>query len=245
MLSGRYPSDEFAELRPRLTWDRVRGHALRPAPAPACSRSPAAARSPTAVSSACSPPTARGRRARRGDGVREPGRRDVPAGRDHLADRGDHAATGSWSRPRRASPARCRSGTATRSAGPTSSGAAIGEFLRVVDDLDRRAAGHRATRLDELAVTNLRRYIDEEREATGGVLPTDRQIVIERFRDELGDWRICVLSPFGAPRARAVGPRRRSAGARPPRRRGAGDLERRRHRRCDCPRPTRRRWPTR
>src|SRR4029077_18767216 len=33
---------------------------------------------------------------------------------------------------------------------------------------------------------------------TGGVVPTDRQIVVERFRDELGDWRVCVLSPFGA-----------------------------------------------
>ena len=49
-----------------------------------------------------------------------------------------------------------------------------------------------------LSILNLRMYLDEEREATGGVLPTDRQIVIERFRDELGDWRICVLSPFGA-----------------------------------------------
>ncbi len=45
---------------------------------------------------------------------------------------------------------------------------------------------------------NLRAYLAEEREATGGALPTDRQIVVERFRDELGDWRICVLSPFGA-----------------------------------------------
>ncbi len=52
--------------------------------------------------------------------------------------------------------------------------------------------------LDELAVRNLRAYLLEEREATGGILPTDRQLVIERFRDEIGDWRIAVLSPFGA-----------------------------------------------
>ena len=45
---------------------------------------------------------------------------------------------------------------------------------------------------------NLRAYLAEEREATGGLVPTDRQIVVERFRDELGDWRICILSPFGA-----------------------------------------------
>ena len=43
---------------------------------------------------------------------------------------------------------------------------------------------------------NLRAYLAEEREVTGA-LPTDRQIVVERFRDELGDWRICVLTPFG------------------------------------------------
>ena len=51
--------------------------------------------------------------------------------------------------------------------------------------------------LDALAVKNLRAYLDEERSVTGGVLPTDRQIVVERFRDELGDWRVCLLSPFG------------------------------------------------
>nr|MDQ3385181.1 DEAD/DEAH box helicase [Actinomycetota bacterium] len=51
--------------------------------------------------------------------------------------------------------------------------------------------------LDSLATSNLRRYLGEQLEATGA-LPTDRQIVVERFRDELGDWRVCILSPFGA-----------------------------------------------
>ena len=50
--------------------------------------------------------------------------------------------------------------------------------------------------LDERAADNLLAYLDDEREATGA-LPTDRRIVVERFRDELGDWRLCVLSPFG------------------------------------------------
>ena len=45
---------------------------------------------------------------------------------------------------------------------------------------------------------NLVRYLDEQREATG-VLADDRTIVVERFRDELGDWRVCIHSPFGAP----------------------------------------------
>ena len=44
---------------------------------------------------------------------------------------------------------------------------------------------------------NLLAYLAEEQEATGA-LPTDRTIVLERFRDELGDWRICLLTPFGA-----------------------------------------------
>ncbi len=48
------------------------------------------------------------------------------------------------------------------------------------------------------AARNLVRYLDEQREATG-ILPDDRTIVVERFRDELGDWRVCIHSPFGAP----------------------------------------------
>ena len=51
--------------------------------------------------------------------------------------------------------------------------------------------------LDERAATNLVAYLDEQAEATG-VVPDDRTIVVERFRDEIGDWRVCVLSPFGA-----------------------------------------------
>ena len=51
--------------------------------------------------------------------------------------------------------------------------------------------------LDELAASNVLGYLDEEREVTGA-LPTDRTIVLQRFRDELGDWRICLLTPFGA-----------------------------------------------
>src|SRR5439155_2645400 len=50
--------------------------------------------------------------------------------------------------------------------------------------------------LDERAADNLLAYLEDEREATG-TLPTDRRVVVERFRDELGDWRLCILSPFG------------------------------------------------
>jgi ATP-dependent Lhr-like helicase len=80
---------------------------------------------------------------------------------------------------------------------PYELGRALGQFLREVDDITNTRLREEYG-LDDLAILNLRTYLDEEREATGGVLPTDRQIVIERFQDELGDWRICVLSPFGA-----------------------------------------------
>jgi ATP-dependent Lhr-like helicase len=79
---------------------------------------------------------------------------------------------------------------------PAELGRAIGAFLREVGEWpDERLAVDCS--LDELAISNLRSYLDEERQVTGGSLPTDRQLVVERFRDELGDWRICVLSPFG------------------------------------------------
>jgi ATP-dependent Lhr-like helicase len=51
--------------------------------------------------------------------------------------------------------------------------------------------------LDELAARNLVLYLQDERDAAG-VVPDDRTIVVERFRDDLGDWRVCLLSPFGA-----------------------------------------------
>ena len=64
---------------------------------------------------------------------------------------------------------------------------------------DRCAAATSSTDrlLDANAAENLVAYVTEQREATG-TLPTDRAITVERFRDELGDWRICVLTPFGA-----------------------------------------------
>jgi ATP-dependent Lhr-like helicase len=80
---------------------------------------------------------------------------------------------------------------------PFELGQAVGEFTGQVatwsDDRLRSECD-----LDGLAVRNLRDYLEEERVATGGLLPTDRQLVVERFRDELGDWRVAVLSPFGA-----------------------------------------------
>ena len=51
--------------------------------------------------------------------------------------------------------------------------------------------------LDRTAAVNVLRYLDAQRAATG-IVPDDRTIVVERFRDEIGDWRVCILTPFGA-----------------------------------------------
>ena len=80
---------------------------------------------------------------------------------------------------------------------PYELGRAVGEAART----------RRFGDLDELAASNLTTYLDDQEAATG-VIPSDRTIVVERFRDEIGDWRVCVLSPFGgrvhAPWALAV-----------------------------------------
>jgi ATP-dependent Lhr-like helicase len=89
---------------------------------------------------------------------------------------------------------------------PVELGRALGVFTRETWDLaaSGKRGRERAIRalqehhdLDALAAENLVAYLEEEHEVTGA-LPTDRTIVLQRFRDELGDWRICLLTPFGA-----------------------------------------------
>jgi ATP-dependent Lhr-like helicase len=80
---------------------------------------------------------------------------------------------------------------------PYELGVAVGAFTRTL--ASRRDESLAADcDLDPLAVRNLRAYVAEEEAVTGGLLPTDQQIVVQRFRDELGDWRMAVLTPFGA-----------------------------------------------
>src|SRR3712207_1125519 len=78
---------------------------------------------------------------------------------------------------------------------PVELGRAIGEFSRWA--VDREPEELMGTHdLDRRAAANLVSYLREQRDATR-VVPSDRTIVVERFRDEIGDWRLCVLSPFG------------------------------------------------
>jgi len=83
---------------------------------------------------------------------------------------------------------------------PLELGRALGRFTREISEMNREEALSRLTRqsrLDPDSASHLLTYLEEQREH-GGSIPTDRNVVIERFRDELGDWRIAILSPFGA-----------------------------------------------
>ncbi|HEX4979398.1 MAG TPA: DEAD/DEAH box helicase, partial [Acidimicrobiales bacterium] len=195
MLAGRYPSDEFAEFRPRLTWDRVEGVLT-----------PRAGAQTLAVTSGGTIPdrglytvfTPEGGR------VGELDEEMVYESRE-----GETFVLGAttWRiqeitrdrvmvTPAPGEPGKLPFWRGDGIGRPYELGRAVGEFLRTLDattDDELMEGG-----LDALAVKNLRAFVDEEREVTGGVVPTDRQIVVERFRDELGDWRICILSPFGS-----------------------------------------------
>ena len=188
----------------------------------------------------CSPDGGAGRRARRGDGLRGALRPDVHARRHHLAHRGDHPRPGDRHARARGARGRSRSGRARASAARPSSARPSGAS-RASSSTTGRARGRRAcaTRAPSTgAPPRTWSPTCEDQAAATGAVPSDRAIVVERFRDEIGDWRLCVLSPFGArvhaPWALAL----RRAHPRPSRPGGARDLGRRRHRRCTCPTPT-------
>lgn len=77
-------------------------------------------------------------------------------------------------------------------------GRAVGEFIREIrgepDPIPRLRQRHG---LDERAARNVVAYLRDQADATGAI-PDDRTVVVERFRDEIGDWRVCILTPFGA-----------------------------------------------
>src|SRR6202022_4982199 len=83
---------------------------------------------------------------------------------------------------------------------PVEVGRAMGQAMRELTAVEPDAAIARLqerSRFDDRAASNLMNYLSDQAQATGTV-PTDRTIVIERFRDQLGDWRLSVLTPFGA-----------------------------------------------
>ncbi|MFB9902491.1 ATP-dependent helicase [Allokutzneria oryzae] len=214
MLAGRYPSEEFGELRARITWDRVTG---------VLKGRPSAQR--LAVTSGGTIPdrglftvTTPGEDGKGGSRVGELDEEMVYESRV-----GDVIllGTSSWQvqdithdrvivTPAPGQPARLPFWKGDALGRPLELGRALGRFVRELSTMDTEAAGRRAAEagLDERATRNLLDYLAEQRAATRH-LPNDRTILVERFRDELGDWRLVVHSPFGAqvnaPWALAIG----------------------------------------
>jgi ATP-dependent Lhr-like helicase len=203
MLSGRYPSDEFAELRPRIVWDRVAG---------TLSGRRGAQR--LAVTSGGTIPD-RGLYAvflATGDG---PGRRVGELDEEMVYESrvGDTftLGTSTWRiedithdrvlvTPAPGQPGRLPFWKGDTIGRPAELGAAVGTFAREIAAASSEAARARVVEagLDDWAADNLLAYLAEQREAVPH-LPTDRTLLVERFRDELGDWRVVVHSPYGAP----------------------------------------------
>lgn len=199
MLAGRYPSDDFAELRPRLVWDRTAGTLT--------------ARSNARLLAVTNPGTIPDRglyTVNLPDGGRvgeldeemvyesRPGDTFVLGSTTWRIDDIGHDRVTVTPAPG-VPAARMPFWHGDAPGRPVELGRAVGAFTREIGDMEPEEAHATLVdrySLDHLAAGNLVRFLADEREATG-VLPTDRTIVVQRFRDEIGDWRIVVLSPFG------------------------------------------------
>ena len=200
MLAGRYPSEEFGELRPRITWDRVAG-LLR-------GREGAQR---LAVTNAGTIPDRGLFGVHLVDGGGRVGELDEEMVYEARAGQTFLLGASTWrieeiTRDRvLVSPAPGVPGLVPFWKGegigrPYELGEAIGRAGRELVALDDgRARGRLVTehQLDERAAENLLTFLREQEKATS-VLPSDRAVVVERFRDEIGDWRLCILTPFGA-----------------------------------------------
>ncbi|MEU8117303.1 DEAD/DEAH box helicase [Spirillospora sp. NPDC049024] len=200
MLAGRYPSDEFGELRPRLVWDRVTG-VLRDRPG---------AQRLAVTSGGTIPDRGLFGVFLVGEKASRVGELDEEMVYESRV--GDVFVLGasSW-RIEDITPDRVLVSPAPGQPGklpfwhgdtlgrPAELGRALGTFTRELVGLSPQEAQERVTAsgLDGWASANLVSYLNEQREATGHV-PDDRTMVVERFRDELGDWRMVVHSPLGA-----------------------------------------------
>jgi ATP-dependent Lhr-like helicase len=202
LLAGKYPSDEFAELRPRITWDRDRNLLT-----------PREGAKTLAILNAGTIPD-------RGlYGVFLSGEHKKPVRVGELDEEmvfesrvGDIFALGasSWRideishdrvlvRPAPGQPGKMPFWHGDQPGRPLEFGRRIGALIRELRALPPNAAISRLVRehdLDAQAAENLLQFLTDQANVTTTV-PDDRNIVIERIRDELGDWRVCVLTPFG------------------------------------------------
>lgn len=220
MLSGRYPSDEFAELRPRLTWDRTAHHIT---PRQGVKR--------IAILNGGTIPD-RGLYGVFLSGASKPMRvGELDEEMVFESRTGDTFVLGAstWRideidrdrvlvSPAPGEPGKMPFWHGDRPGRPIEFGRRIGALVRELRAMPRGAAIARLTRehdLDERAADNVLRYLADQ-EIAAGFVPDDRTVVIERVRDELGDWRLCCMTPFGSkvhtPWAMAVIARWKAAG---------------------------------
>jgi len=221
LLSGRYPSDEFAELRPRLTWDRIRN---------VVTARDGAAR--LAILNAGTIPDrglygvflahSEGKSVRVGELDEEmvfeshPGETFILGASTWRIVEITHDRV--LVTPAPGEPGKMPFWKGDGPGRPLEFGRRIGALVRELRALPKPAALTRLVTdhdLDPGAAENLLEFLADQ-EASTGQVPDDRTVVIERCRDELGDWRVCVLTPFGSrihiPWAMAVSARIRAAG---------------------------------
>ena len=201
LLAGKYPSTDFAELRPRLVYDRDTG---------TLTARPGAQR--LAVTSGGTIPDRGLFTVYLASDSEKPSRvGELDEEMVYESRPGDVIALGatSWRIteithdrvlviPAPGQPARLPFWRGDNAGRPAELGEAIGRFTGELAGLEPKAFDKRCAEIgfDDFATANLRKLIDDQREATT-VVPSDNTLVVERFRDELGDWRVILHSPYG------------------------------------------------
>src|ERR1700730_12284769 len=215
MLSGRYPSDEFVELRPRIVWDRVTGKV----------RGRAGAQRLAVTNPGTIPD-----RGLYSVNLVSDGRRVGELDEEMVYETrvGENFVLGAstWRImeitpsqvlvvPAPGEPGKIAFWKADTPSRPFELGMALGKMVRELRALAPDAAARRLREragFDDRAIKKLLAYLEDQAAATGAV-PDDRTVVVERFRDEVGDWRVCVHTPLGG---RVHAPLALALEARPP-----------------------------
>ena len=200
MLSGRYPSDEFAELRPRIVWDRVAGTLRGRAGAQRL-----------AVTNPGTIPDRGLYTVNLVDNGRRVGELDEEMVYESRVGETFILGASTWRiaeigqsqvlvTPAPGEPGKVAFWHADAPSRPVELGLALGKMVRELRAVTPAKAADRLrvrAGFDDRAIKNLLAYLDDQAAATGAV-PDDRTVVVERFRDEVGDWRVCVHTPLGS-----------------------------------------------
>ncbi len=215
MLAGRYPSDAFAELRPRVVWDRTAGTVRGRDGSRALAVQNAGTIPDRGLFTVVLP-----------DGARV-GELDEEMVYEARSGQAFMLGASTWRieeitrdrvvvTPAPGAPGALPFWKGEGIGRPYELGEGVGRLARELIAAGPREATRRLraeSAFDERAAGNLVAYLEDQAAATGTV-PSDRAVVVERFRDEIGDWRLCVLTPFGArvhaPWALALGARIRA-----------------------------------